>query len=134
MNTSVSTLESNKAAVRRFKESQGTSDQAAAMREILAPDYMRLRGGMANLADNARDQGFPGPGEFLRDAFPDRVDVIEDIIAEDDRVGMLWRLTGTHEGNLFGIPPTRRVIPVESMDWLGPPPIGPEPQYPGRSI
>ena len=115
MNASVSTLESNKAAVRRFKESQGTRDQAAAMREILAPDYTRLRGGMENLSSNARDQGFPGPGEFLRDAFPDRVDVIEDIIAEDDRVGMLWRLTGTHEGNLFGIPPTRRKVDIHEI-------------------
>ena len=62
MSEPVSTLESNKAAVRRFKESQGTRDQAAAMREILAPGYTRLRGGMVNLANNARDQGFPGPG------------------------------------------------------------------------
>ena len=105
----------NKAAVRRFKESQGTRDEAAAMREALAPGYTRLRGGMANLADNARDQGFPGPGEFLRDAFPDRVDVIEEIIAEDDRVGMLWRLTGTHQGNLFGIPPTEREFDIHEI-------------------
>ena len=115
MNEPVSTLESNKAAVRRFKESQGTNDEAAAMREILAPGYVRLRGGMANLANNARDQGFPEPGRFLRGAFPDRVDVIEDIIAEDDRVGMLWRLTGTHGGNLFGIPPTGRKVDIHEI-------------------
>jgi len=115
MSEPVSTLESNKAAVRRFKESQGTQDEAAARREILAPGYTRLRGGMANLADNARDQGFPEPGKFLRGAFPDRVDVIEDIIAEDDRVGMLWRLTGTHQGNLFGIPATGRRVDIHEI-------------------
>ena len=108
-------LEGNKAVVRRFKEAQGTSHQAAALREVLAPGYRRLRGGMANLAANARDQGFPEPGVFLRDAFPDRVDVIEDIVAEGDRVGMLWRLTGTHQGNLFGIPPTGRKIDVHEI-------------------
>jgi predicted ester cyclase len=118
MSEPVSTLDSNKAAVRRFKESQGTRDQAAAMREVLAPDYTRLRGGMENLSGNARDQGFPGPGEFLRDAFPDRVDVIEDIIAEDDRVGMLWRLTGTHKGNLFGIPPTGCKVDIHEIGWF----------------
>ena len=108
-------LEGNKAVVRRFKEAQGTSNQAAALREVLAPGYRRLRGGMANLAANARDQGFLEPGLFLRDAFPDRVDVIEDIVAEGDRVGMLWRLTGTHQGNLFGIPPTGRKVDVHEI-------------------
>jgi predicted ester cyclase len=98
--------------VRRFKECQGTKDEAAAMREILAPDYHRTRAGLEHLANNARDQGFPGPGAFLRAAFPDRIDVIEDIIAEGDRVGMLWRLTGSHRGNLFGIPPTGRKVDV----------------------
>jgi predicted ester cyclase len=81
---------------------------------------VRLRGGLAHLANNARDQGFPAPGRFLRDAFPDRVDVIEDIIAEDDRVGLLWRLTGTHAGNLYGIPPTGRRVDIHEIGlfWL----------------
>jgi predicted ester cyclase len=109
---SIPQLERNKAVVRRFKEAQGTKDQAAMLREGLAPGYRRLRGGMANLAANARGQGFPEPGAFLRDAFPDRVDVIEDIVAEGDHVGMLWRLTATHQGNLFGIPPTGRHVDI----------------------
>ncbi|MBI3919515.1 MAG: ester cyclase [Betaproteobacteria bacterium] len=108
MSEPLSLLEGNRAAVRRFKEAQGTRDEAAALRKLLAPNYTRLRGGMANLAANARGQGFPEPGAFLRAAFPDRVDVIEDTIAEEDRVGLLWRLTGTHAGNLFGLPPTGR--------------------------
>jgi predicted ester cyclase len=113
-----SQLERDKAVVRRFKESQGTNDEAAAMREILAPGYKRSRAGMENLANNARDQGFPAPGPFLRGAFPNRADIIEDIIAEDDRVGMLWRLTGTHKGNLFGIPPTGRKIDIHEIGFF----------------
>jgi len=112
MSQPVSILEHNKATVRRYKECQGTKDEAAAVREILAPSYVRLRRGLEHLANNARDQGFPGAGKFLRDAFPDRVDVIEDMVAEDDRVGLLWRLTGTHKGNLYGIPPTGRRVDV----------------------
>ena len=107
-----SAVERNKAAVRRFKETQGTKDEAAVLREVLAPGYTRLRGGMANLAANARGEGFPEPGAFLRTAFPDRVDMIEAIVGEGDRVGMLWRLTGTHAGNLFGIPATGRKVDV----------------------
>src|SRR5262249_45595809 len=92
----------NKAVVRRFKEAQGTRDEAAIMREVLAPDYKRRRGGFEHLANNAREQGFPGPGSYLRGAFPDRKDEIVDMVAEDDRVAMLFRLRATHQGNLFG--------------------------------
>jgi predicted ester cyclase len=98
--------------VRRFKETQGTSEHAAVRRETLTPDTRRLRGGFYNLARNATDQGFPDPGPNLRTAIPDRVDVIEDIIADGDMVGMLFRITGTHRGNLFGIPPTGKAIDV----------------------
>ena len=105
-------LERNKSVVRRFKECQGTADEAAVMREILAPGYKRLRAGMANLAANAEGQNFPSPGHGLRGAFPDRVDVIADVIAEGDRVGMMWRLQGTHRGCFFGIPATGKRLDI----------------------
>lgn len=106
------TRERNKAAVLRLKRSQGTSDADTVRAELQAPNYDRLRGGFNNLAANARGQGFPSNGTNLRTAIPDRVDVIEDIIADGDRVGLLFRVTGTHEGALFGIPPTGRPIDV----------------------
>lgn len=109
---SAAELERNKKVVRSFKECQGSKDEAATMREIMSPDYKRLRGGMANLADNARGQNFPETAHGLRGAFPDREDVIEEIIAEGDRVGMIWRLKGTHQGNLFGIAPTGKTIDI----------------------
>ncbi len=105
-------LERNKAVAMRFKKLQGTKDEALIEKEVLAPNYSRLRGGMLNLANNARDQGFPSSGSYLRASFPDRVDIIEQVIADGDRVGMLFRLTGTHRGNLFGIEPTGRKIDV----------------------
>jgi predicted ester cyclase len=110
--TPTAELERNKKIVRSFKECQGTPDEATVMREILSPNYRRLRGGMANLAVNAGGQNFPETLHGLRAAFPDRVDVIGDIIAEGDRVGMIWRLKGTHQGNLFGIAPTGRKIDI----------------------
>lgn len=39
-------------------------------------------------------------------AFPDIVASTEGMIAEDDRVLVRWRLTGTHEGEFHGIAPT----------------------------
>ena len=108
-------LERNKAAVRRFKEAQGTKDEEAIIRDVLAPGYKRWRGGVEHLAANARDQGFPGPGPYLRGAFPDRTDTIEDVIAENDMVGMLFRVRGTQRGNFFGIPPTQNTIDIHEL-------------------
>ena len=102
--------ERNKAAVRAFKETQGTPEHEDVLKEVMSPDYHRHRGGFSNLARNAAGQGFPSTGSYLRGAFPDRHDAIEDIIADGDMVGMLFRLTGTHRGNFFGIPPTGKTI------------------------
>lgn len=102
----------------RFKKSQGTQEMPQVEREVLAPNYDRVRGGNFHLASNARDQGFPAPGMYLRAAFPDRVDIIEEVIAEDDRVGLLFRVTGTHTGNFFGIPPTGKKVDVYEIAML----------------
>jgi predicted ester cyclase len=113
--TATSQLELNKNVVRRFKQAQGTKDEAQAMSEVLSPGYRRRRGGVEHLATNARDQDFPGPGSYLRGAFPDRTDTIEDVIAEGDMVAMLFRLRGTHQGNFFGIAPTGKAIDIHEL-------------------
>lgn len=118
MGTNASTLEANKAVALRFKKLQGTPDERLIEKEVLAPGYQRTRGGMLNLANNARDQEFPSPGAYLRGAFPDRVDVIDEVIAEGDRVGILFRINGTHTGNLYGIPPTGKKVNVLEMAIL----------------
>jgi predicted ester cyclase len=111
-------LERNKAVALRFKKFQGTPEMPRVEKEVLAPGYNRVRGGNFHLAANARDQGWPEPGLYLRKAFPDRVDIIERVIAEGDRVGLLFRLTATHTGNLFGIPPTGRKVDVYEIALL----------------
>jgi predicted ester cyclase len=113
--TDAATRASNKEIVLRLKESQGTDRAAATAAELLAPSYTRLRGGFAHLAANARGQNFPSAGTNLRNAIPDRVDIVEDVIADGDRVGLLFRVTGTHRGSLFGIPATGRRIDVYEL-------------------
>jgi predicted ester cyclase len=108
-------LERNKSVVRRLKESQGTKDEQAVQRELTAPGAKRLRAGIEHLANNAQGQDFPGPGPNLRTAFPDRADVIETLIAEGDRVGMIFRVSATHQGNFYGIPATGRKVEFQEM-------------------
>ena len=111
-------LERNKAVVLRFKKSQGTKDMPAVEKEVLAPNYNRIRGGNFHLAGNARGEGWPEPGMYLRSAFPDRMDIIEHVVAEGDTVGLLFRVTATHTGNLFGIPPTGKMVDVYEVALL----------------
>ena len=115
---STAELERNKAVALRFKKNQGTPQMPQVEKEVLAPNYNRIRGGNLHLAANAHDQGWPHPGMYLRTAFPDRVDIIEHVVAEGDTVGLLFRLNATHEGNLFGIPPTKKKIDVYEIALL----------------
>ena len=111
-------IEGNKAVALRFKKKQGKPEMPQVEREVLAPGYARVRGGGLHLAANAKDQGWPSPGLYLRVAFPDRADAIEQIIAEDDRVGLLFRLNATHTANYCGVEPTGRRIGVYELAML----------------
>ena len=114
----MSQLEKNKAVALRFKKAQGEKDGEAVTAKLLSPGYRRSRAEMEHLGANAQGQGHPGPGPYLRTAIPDRVDVIEQVIAEGDTVGLLFRMTGTHQGNLYGIPATGRKIDVHEVAIL----------------
>ena len=111
-------LARNVAIALRFKKSQGTPAMPQVEKEVLAVNYDRARGGNLHLANNAREQDWAHPGMYLRSAFPDRVDVIEQVIADGDRVGLLFRVTATHTGPFFGIAPTGRKIDVYEVAWL----------------
>ena len=104
--------ERNKAVVLAYKAAMKTMPQKEVEAAFMGPRYRCIRSGMQNIAANARDQGFPGAGDYLRGAFPDRTDTVEEIIADGDMVGLLFKLTGTHHGNFFGIAPTGKKIDV----------------------
>ena len=102
--------ERNKQVVLGYKTAAKTQPLAAIRSEFFSANYKRTRSGLQNLANNAAGQDFADNGEYLRGAIPDRNDVVEEIVAEGDMVGMLWRVTGTHRGPLFGIPPTGKQL------------------------
>ena len=63
----------------------------------------------------------PGPAgcktiaSMFHSAFPDFHMTVEDIVAEGDLVGARFSQTGTHQGDLFGIPATGRSVDFEEM-------------------
>ena len=102
----------NKAIVRRFMEAYNNRELEI-FEELVAEDYY--------------DHVFEQRGrEHLKtlfttafEAFPDWYEAIEDIIAEDDRVWVKVRATGTHTGewNLFGalLPPTGNQVTLDMV-------------------
>lgn len=60
-------------------------------------------------------EGFEGYIGTYRSAFPDIELVVEDTIAEADTAALRGTLTGTHGGELMGIPPTGIEVSVMGM-------------------
>ena len=91
-----------KARARRIPEELLTQGDLAAADELVAPDCVyhapaALVCGPAGMKQWVRD---------LRRAFPDLCAIVEDEIAEGDRVVQRLTLSGTHAGAYGGIPPT----------------------------
>ena len=52
---------------------------------------------------------------MFRSGMPDLRVVIEDMIAEGEKVATRYTLEGTHQGELFGVPPTGKRLSIKSM-------------------
>ena len=65
---------------------------------------------------NGHIQVFSG----FNNAFSDLHRSIEDIVAEEggDKVAVRFTITGTHKGELQGIPPTGKKVTFDAMDFL----------------
>ena len=111
-----STIEQNKAVIRRiFDEiiNEGNLDLAD---ELLTPD--------TDVHVPFEDPG-DGPQALkkivggLRDGFPDLHLEIDEIIGEGDLVAVSWHSTRqTHTGSYRGLPPTGRAVSISGIDMM----------------
>jgi predicted ester cyclase len=102
----------NKGLVRRFYKEVYADWNMALADHILSPQF----------TSHDWPQGGPtGPLAFrdyystLRSAVPDARYEVDDLIAEDDKVVVRWRLLGTHKGSFRGIAPTGRPIVLKGI-------------------
>jgi steroid delta-isomerase-like uncharacterized protein len=104
--------EENKEIVRRF---WGVWEEGniGLVDELVGPDYVNHSPGMPNQPEGP--EGIKAVVNMFRGGMPDLRVVIEDVIAEGDKVVMRYRIEGTHEGELFGVPPTGRRVSIESI-------------------
>jgi steroid delta-isomerase-like uncharacterized protein len=104
--------EENKALVRRIIGEAWNQGDLAVVDEAFAPDYEEHnpRPGQEPGID-----GYKGGVMMLRAAFPDLSLDLHDIIAEEDRVAVLYTLRGTHDGELMGLPASGQRVSSDGM-------------------
>jgi predicted ester cyclase len=102
-------------AVRFYADAWNRWDDGA-VDELLAPDFV-FRG---SLGDEASGRvGFRTYRDKVRAAFPDFHNQVTELVADGQRAAVRLRCTGRHEGELFGISPTRLNVTYEAAAFLG---------------
>jgi predicted ester cyclase len=95
--------EENRAVARKLIEQLFNTGHLEIADEILAADYVD---------HSPSHPGLPGPENLKlavaewRVAFPDTRNVIEDMVAEGDKVAVRWTTYATHRGGFMGIAAT----------------------------
>ena len=98
-----STAKANKALVRRWFEEVWNKGRAEAIDEMFAAD------GIAHGLSDDAENPLRGPADFkpfhetFRGAFPDIEVIVEDMIAEGDKVAARCSVRGKHTGDHLGV-------------------------------
>jgi steroid delta-isomerase-like uncharacterized protein len=96
--------EENKAITRRINDEVWTNGNVDVTDELIADEYVHTVVGAPEPIRGS--QGFRELVTMYRSAFPDFRITTEEQIAEGDVVVTRWTGSGTHQGDLMGIPAT----------------------------
>jgi len=99
----------NRALLKRFYDEGWNANDLAVYDELVTEDFVDHQA-LPGLPPGR--EGFKQLNVMFRSAFPDVWVNVEGIIAEGDMVSCRWTSTGTHKGDLFGIPATGRPVKV----------------------
>ncbi|MFQ5911524.1 MAG: ester cyclase [Thermoplasmata archaeon] len=94
--------EGNKAILRRGLLEMWSQGDLSILEELIAPDYI-----MHDVAGDFRGvEAYKQLFNLYRSAFPDLRFTVDDQVSEGDLVATHWTSSGTHRGELMGIPAT----------------------------
>jgi len=89
---------------------EASRGNGAALEEILAPDFV------IHIPDDHEGvDGLLGMVQVFRSAIPDMTVTVDHQFADGDYVASRFTVRGTHEGELFGAPPTNRQVVVHGI-------------------
>lgn len=99
--------ETNKAIILRMVQQVWNEGRIDLVEEFFEEDYVELIVGQPpRTGYELVRQGV----ELMRNTFPDFVLSIGEQLGEGDRIATRWTMTGTHQGEFYGIPPTGKQI------------------------
>ena len=104
--------ETNKAIVSRLYEEVMNQNKSSIVDELVAPNYVNRN--FPLLAPGG--DGFRQVIDMFRMAFPDLQIIIEDEIAQDDKVVTRGYFTGTNQGEFQGMPPTGKQVKTSYIE------------------
>ena len=115
--TSAAGLERHKELVRKIVEEMFNKGKLDVAPEIFARDFVdRGHESIANKADGP--DGFASFVKAVREALPDINATIQAMVAEGDYVAMWNTATGTHRGELFGMPPSGKQFSMKDFHFF----------------
>lgn len=113
--TQPDTLETNKALLRRWFEEVWNKGRAEAISEMMSEECVNH--GLSGDADSPL-RGATGFLPFhtqFRNAFPHIEVVVEDVIAEGDKVAVRCSVRGKHEGDSLGFKATEAMVDFDGI-------------------
>ena len=102
------------AVARRFYDEVMNKGNLDVLQEIIHDDFVEHENVPPGVPTDKN-----GPRAFVslfRGAFPDFTATIEDLIQEGDKVVVRSRMTGTHEGDFMGMPPSGKTFDIQAID------------------
>ena len=103
-------IEENKKAIRRIYDELWNGRKLEVAEELIARGAVNYDTGF--VAQPFGPEEMKGTVRMVTAGFPDNRHEVEEVIAEGDTVVLRCTLTGTHEGEFMGMPPTGRRIEV----------------------
>lgn len=103
-------MRSKQQVIEQYFEGLFNRGRTELVSELLHPDYVNHSPGSPELPRGR--EGVRIVVEALRRGFPDLHYTIDDLVVGEDAVAVRATMTGTHTGDLFGMPPTGKSVRV----------------------
>src|SRR6187551_3700905 len=102
----------NEKTVRRVFEAFEAADERT-IRQLLTPDFVShsMPPGFTDDVD-----GFVQLAKQVHAGVPDGKSTIHDMFGAGDKVAVRFSHSGTHQGELFGVPPSNRTVAVSAIE------------------
>jgi steroid delta-isomerase-like uncharacterized protein len=105
----------NKAVIRRLYEEVWNKRKFEVINEIISPSHALHAPNVAGSVVAIGPEAYKRQLVLFLTGYPDLHWVIEDLIAEEDKVVACWTVAGTHKGDFMGIPATNKKVSVDGM-------------------